>query len=98
MEEFKDVAKAKSSYKLYSEQLERGRTLYIKAGLAADPPPIPTFDTVFQKLNATARQELYEDLSALKEITPADAMRIWQSTVKRHLGRNAGTALDQRGR
>ena len=92
MEEFKDVAKAKSSYKLYAEQLERGRTLYIKAGLAADPPPIPTFDTVFRKLSATARKELYEDLSMFEEITPADAMRVWTGIIKRHLGRNAGTA------
>ena len=88
MEDFKDVAKAKSSYKLYAAQLEKGRELYIKAGLADDPPPIPTFDTVFRKLDAEARRELYEELGFHAEVTAPDAMRIWQGIIKRHLGKS----------
>ena len=58
MEDFGDVARARASCKTFSEALIAGREIMRRAGVA-EPPPIPDFDTVFPRLNANARKELY---------------------------------------
>ena len=83
MEEFSNVSKARESYALFSAALNTGRDILLRAGIAAAPPPIPEFDTVFRRLDAGLRQELYTELHGLETLTTADAMRIWQPLLKR---------------
>ena len=83
MEEFSNVSKARESYALFSAALKTGRDILLRAGIATAPPPIPEFDSVFRRLDASLRQELYSELNRIEALTTADAMRIWQPLLKR---------------
>ena len=83
MDDFADVARARAAYLVYAEALNKGRDLLTRAGMAAAPPPIPEFDTVFQRLDRTGREELYCGLRDLDEVTTADAMRLWKAAIAR---------------
>ncbi|MCU1328768.1 MAG: hypothetical protein JWN34_4138 [Bryobacterales bacterium] len=83
MDDFADVARAKASYKLYADAMNKGREILTRAGIAAAPPPVPEFDAIFRRLKPDARQELYAGLREIEEITPIDAMRVWKAAITR---------------
>ena len=83
MEEFAEVKKAREAYAVFADAMKKGRDILVRAGIAADPPPIPEFDAVFRRLNPGLRQELYNELHQLETLSTADAMRIWQPLLKR---------------
>lgn len=83
MDEFADVAKARASWKLYAEAMNKGRDILARAGIAEAPPPVPAFDTVFRRLTPEAKEALYSDLRPLGEITPIDALRVWKAAISR---------------
>ena len=83
MEEFAEVKKAREAYAVFADAMKKGRDILVRAGIAADPPPIPEFDAVFRRLNPGLRQELYNELRKLETITPPDALRIWQPLLRK---------------
>lgn len=85
MDDFADVAKARASYKTFTEALTAGREIMRRAGVA-DPPPIPDFDVVYRRLTPGVRQELYRTLGNAGAITAAEAIRIWQPLIRRAFG------------
>lgn len=89
MDDFADVAKARAAYKTFADALRAGRGILERAGVP-DPPPIPEFDTVFRKLDAEMRRDLYAELGRNESIGPAAAIRIWQPLIRRALGRPEG--------
>lgn len=91
MEEFSDVSKARETYELFAGAMKKGRDILLRAGIAADPPPVPEFDDVFRRLNSEARQTLFGELRDLKSFTTADAMRIWQPLLKKAFATRAGS-------
>ena len=91
MDDFADVARARASYKLYSDALNKGRDILSRAGIAAAPPPVPEFEVIFKRLNTEVKQDLYTELRDLTELTPIDAMRIWKAAITRTFGRPVST-------
>lgn len=85
MEDFEDVAKARASWNAYVTALRTGREIMMRAGVA-DPPPIPEFDAVFRRLDATARARLFNALRDKDRPTPAEAVNIWQPVLKQAFG------------
>ena len=83
MEDFSDVAKARETYALFAAAMNQGRAILQRAGIAAAPPPFPDFDAVFKRLNPALRQALYAELRSLEAPTTPDALRIWQSLLKK---------------
>ena len=83
MDDFADVAKARTAYKIYADALNKGRDLLERAGIAQAPPPVPEFDTVFKRLSPEVKQELYSELRKIEEITPPDALRVWKTAITR---------------
>ncbi|MEP6716417.1 MAG: hypothetical protein ABJC09_12670 [Terriglobia bacterium] len=86
MDEFSEVARARASYKAFTEALNTGREIMRRAGVP-DPPPIPGFDAVFRRLDAQGREELFAAIREENPVNPADAVRIWQPLVRRAFGR-----------
>lgn len=86
MEQFADVAKARETYALFAEAMNKGRDIPIRAGIAQAAPPVTAFDVVFRRLDVNSRQELYGALRPLETATPADALRIWQPLMKQAFG------------
>jgi hypothetical protein len=84
MEDFGDVARARASYKVFLDAMNAGREIMRKVGVA-DPPEIPDFDTVFQRMSPQIRQELY---SALRDEgrSPTETIRLWQPFIRRVFG------------
>lgn len=85
MDDFADVAKARASYKVFSEAMHAGREIMRRAGVV-DPPPVPEFDTVYRRLTPAMRRELYTALGGARNMTPADAVRLWQPFLRRAFG------------
>lgn len=85
MDDFADVAKARASYKVFSEAMHAGREIMRRAGVA-DPPPIPEFDVVYRRLTPDMRRDLYAALSGTPNMSPADAIRLWQPFIRRAFG------------
>lgn len=81
MEDFSDVAKARAAWNAYVAAMQAGREIMLRAGVS-NPPPIPEFDAVFKRLDATTRGELFEALRDRDTPTPAEAIRIWQPILK----------------
>ncbi len=79
---FADVSKARAAYKTFTEALATGREIMRRAGVA-EPPPIPDFDAVYRHLTPDMRQELYRALAEIGDLTPAEAIRIWQPLIRR---------------
>jgi hypothetical protein len=86
VEDFANVAKARETYALFASAMSTGRDILLRAGIAAAPPPVPEFDTVFRKLDSRLRQELYAELRKLETPTTPDAIRIWQPLIKKASG------------
>lgn len=86
MEDFADVARARTSYQLFAEAMNKGRDILQRAGLAASPPPVPEFDAVFRHLNAGAREELFSELRDLPTIDAINSLRIWKPLIQRSFG------------
>ena len=84
MEDFKDVARARASYKVFLDAMSAGREIMRRVGVA-DPPQIPDFDTVFRRMSPQIRQELYSALGE-EEHSPTETIRLWQPFIKRTLG------------
>jgi hypothetical protein len=84
-DEFSNVARARASYQAFAEAVTAGREILRRAGVP-DPPPIPEFDTVFRRLNAPAKAELYATLREKEELSPADAIKVWQPLIKKAFG------------
>jgi hypothetical protein len=89
VEEFANVSRARESYALFAAAMNTGRDILLRAGIAATPPPIPDFDAVFRRLDASLRQQLYAELGKLQTITTPDALRIWQPLLKKAAGPGA---------
>ncbi len=87
MEDFADISKARESYALFAEAMEKGREILIRAGIAEAPPPVPEFDAVFGRLNSAMRQQLFSEVRPLQTITSVDALRIWQPILKKAFAR-----------
>lgn len=85
MDDFADVAKARASYKVFSEAVHAGREIMRRAGVV-DPPPVPDFDMVYRRLTPAGRRELYTALDGVQNMTPADAVRLWQPFLRRAFG------------
>jgi hypothetical protein len=88
MEDFADVAKARETYQLFAEAMNRGRDILLRAGIAEAPPPVPDFDAVFRRLPAGVRRDLFEQLRALDTPTIPDALRVWQPVLKKAFQRS----------
>ena len=86
MEQFADVAKARETYALFAEAMNKGRDILIRAGIAEAAPPVPAFDVVFRRLDVDRRRALYGALRPLETVTPSDALRIWQPLMKQAFG------------
>jgi hypothetical protein len=85
MDDFADLAKARATYKLFSDALHSGRNILHRAGVP-DPPPIPEFDAVYRRLTPEMRQELYTELRKVEQTGPVEAIRIWQPFIRRAFG------------
>lgn len=85
MDDFADRAKARASYKTFSDAMHAGRDIMRRAGVA-DPPPIPDFDKVFRKLTSEMRADLYRQLREVETLAPAEAIRLWQPFIRRAFG------------
>jgi hypothetical protein len=85
MEDFADVARARASFQQFTDAMSAGREIMRRAGVS-DPPPVPDFDTVFRRLDAAARQDLYAGLHENEIATPAEAVRFWQPFIRRAFG------------
>jgi hypothetical protein len=81
-DEFSNVARARESWKAFTEAMSAGREILRRAGVP-DPPPIPEFDMVFRRLNAQSKTELYAALREKDVLTPAEAIKIWQPLIKK---------------
>jgi len=79
------VARARAAYKVFTEAANAGRDIMRRAGVP-DPPEIPTFDMVFKRLSADSKKDLYAALSEKEELSPADAIRLWQPFIRRAFG------------
>jgi hypothetical protein len=97
MADFDDVARARASYQTFVEAMNAGREILRRAGVP-DPPPIPDFDVVFRRLNASLRKELYAALQVDRTVSPAEgrnaraeAIRLWQPLIKRAFARPVTT-------
>ncbi|HWE48514.1 MAG TPA: hypothetical protein VG273_01920 [Bryobacteraceae bacterium] len=86
MVEFADVARARESYELFAEAMNKGRDILVRAGIAAAPPPVPEFDAAFRRLDNGLRRTLFDELRKLQGVTTPDAMRIWQPLLKKAFG------------
>jgi hypothetical protein len=84
MDEFTAVSKARETYALFAEAMEKGRDIIRRAGIVEAPPPVPVFDEVFRRLRPDVKRTLYAQLAEL-EATPTtvDALRIWQPLLKK---------------
>ena len=51
-----------------------------------DPPEIPAFDMVFKRLSADSKKDLYAALADKEELSPAEAIRLWQPFIRRAFG------------
>ena len=85
MDDFADRAKARAAYKTFSDAVHAGRSILQRAGVA-DPPPVPEFDQVFQRLTPQMRAELYTQLRSIETLAPADAIRLWQPFIRQAFG------------
>src|ERR1700685_2374405 len=85
VDDFDDVARVRTSYNAFVEAMSAGREIMRRAGVP-DPPPIPGFDTVFQRLNTKMRNELYAVLRQEQTRSPADVIRLWQPLIRRAFG------------
>ena len=85
MDDFADRAKARATYKTFSDAMQAGRDILRRAGVV-DPPPIPEFDKVFRKLTPEMREELYQQLREVEMLAPAEAIRLWQPFIRRAFG------------
>jgi hypothetical protein len=82
MEDFSDVAKARETYTLFVDAMNKGREILLRSGVAEDAPPVPGFDAVFQRLDHSSRRQLFSQTRALENPTTVDALRIWQPLIK----------------
>lgn len=85
MDDFADRAKARATYKTFSDAMQAGRDILRRAGVA-DPPPIPEFEKVFRRLTPEIREELYAQLREVETLAPAEAIRLWQPFIRRAFG------------
>lgn len=85
MDEFADVANARAAYKIFEDAMHKGREIMMRAGVE-NAPPIPEFDTVYRRLTAPMRQELFAAVKNAEKLTPAEAIRIWQPLIRRAFG------------
>lgn len=83
MDEFTAVSKARETYALFAEAMQKGRDILVRAGIAEAPPPVPDFDVVYRLLPANLKQELFARLEELGEPTTTLALKIWQPLLKR---------------
>ena len=87
MDDFADRAKARATYKTFSDAMHAGRDILRRAGVV-DPPPIPEFEKVFRRLTPEMRQELYAQLRDIETLPPAEAIRLWQPLIRRAFGQS----------
>lgn len=85
MDDFADVARARAAYKTFADALTAGRSILQRVGVT-EAPPIPEFDVVFRRLTPEMRQELYSELATKEQVSPAEAIRIWQPLIRRAFG------------
>jgi hypothetical protein len=91
MDEFTAVSKARATYKLFAEAMEKGRDILLRAGIVEAPPPVPEFDVIYRALTPELKRTLTAQLAELPETpTPVDALRIWQPLIKT-LAQSKGT-------
>jgi hypothetical protein len=84
MDEFTAVSKARETYILFAEAMEKGRDILSRAGIAEAPPPVPEFETVYRRLSAGSKRELFARLAELPTTaTTVDAFRIWQPLLRK---------------
>ena len=48
MDEFTAVSRARETWALFAEALQKGREILLRAGIAEAPPAVPDFDTVYR--------------------------------------------------
>ena len=89
MDEFTAVSKARESYNLFAEAMNKGRDILQRAGIAQAPPPVAEFESVFRRLTPALKKTLYAELEDLERITTLDALRVWQPLLKKALQPNA---------
>ena len=83
MDEFTAVSRARETWALFAEALQKGREILLRAGIAEAPPAVPDFDTVYRRLSPAMKQELFDQLENLATATTVDALRIWQPLLKK---------------
>jgi hypothetical protein len=83
-DEFAAVSKARETWALFAEAMQKGREILLRAGIAEAPPAVPDFDTVYRRLSPAMKQELFDRLKTLGPDAPAtvDALRIWQPLLR----------------
>jgi hypothetical protein len=86
VDEFTAVSRARETYALFAEALQKGRDILLRAGIAEDPPPIPDFDAVYPRLSASLKRQLFAELETLSHPTIPDAMRVWNPLLKAAFG------------
>ena len=87
MDEFTAVSRARETWALFAEAMQKGREILLRAGIAEAPPAVPDFDTVYRRLSPAMKRELFDQLEGLAAATTAattvDALRIWQPLLKK---------------
>jgi hypothetical protein len=83
MDEFTAVSKARETWALFAEAMQKGREILLRAGIAEAPPAVPDFDTVYRRLSPAMKRDLFEQLEGLATATTVDALRIWQPLLKK---------------
>jgi len=82
MDEFTAVSRARDSWNLFAEAMNKGRDILQRAGIAQSPPPVPEFEAVYRRLTPALKKTLFTELESLETISTADALRIWQPLLK----------------
>ena len=85
MDEFTAVSRARETWALFAEAMQKGREILLRAGIAEAPPAVPDFDTVYRRLSPAMKRQLFDQLEGLATtaVTTVDALRIWQPLLKK---------------